>query len=115
MLKLVQQKGKRWSDISKCLKCARTENAVKNRFNSLIKKDKHPMNSTPSNSGGGSGGSPQNSASEIGNSSSISSNKDLTDNERYQVSQLIEKLETRLKNGYSLIGSSLLSCNSLKV
>ena len=32
--------GKKWSAISKYLGNSRTENAVKNRFNSLIKKDK---------------------------------------------------------------------------
>jgi len=41
MLQLVLAKGKRWSEISKSMKSSRTENAVKNRFNSIVKKDKH--------------------------------------------------------------------------
>lgn len=40
MLKLVLSKGKKWSEISKNMKSSRTENAVKNRYNSLIKKEK---------------------------------------------------------------------------
>ena len=40
MLRLVLEKGKRWSEISKSMASSRTENSVKNRFNSLLKKEK---------------------------------------------------------------------------
>jgi len=40
LLKGILEKGKKWSEISKSLP-GRTENSVKNRFNSLVKKAKH--------------------------------------------------------------------------
>jgi hypothetical protein len=33
-------KGKKWSEISKNMSTSRTENTVKNRFNSLMKKER---------------------------------------------------------------------------
>ena len=44
MLSLVLKHGKKWSSISKILGNQRTENAVKNRFNSMIKKEKPILN-----------------------------------------------------------------------
>jgi transcriptional activator Myb len=43
MLKLIIEKGKKWSDVSKELRSNRTENNVKNRFNSIIKKEKQAL------------------------------------------------------------------------
>lgn len=43
LLKLIIEKGKKWSDVSKELRSNRTENNVKNRFNSIIKKEKQNM------------------------------------------------------------------------
>lgn len=40
LLKLIVEKGKKWSDVSKELRSNRTENNVKNRFNSIMKKEK---------------------------------------------------------------------------
>lgn len=33
--------GKKWSEISKMMKNSRTENALKNRYHTLIKKEKN--------------------------------------------------------------------------
>ncbi|KAL4466953.1 hypothetical protein ABPG74_010550 [Tetrahymena malaccensis] len=46
LLKLILDKGKKWSDVSKELKSNRTENNVKNRFNSIIKKEKQNIEET---------------------------------------------------------------------
>ena len=43
LLKLIIEKGKKWSDVSKELLSNRTENNVKNRFNSIIKKEKQTI------------------------------------------------------------------------
>jgi hypothetical protein len=41
LLKLILLKGKKWSEISKILKNIRTENSLKNRYHTLIKKEKN--------------------------------------------------------------------------
>ena len=46
LLKLIQFKGKKWSEISKALNNCRTENTVKNRYNSLLKKEKNMLSKT---------------------------------------------------------------------
>ena len=81
MLKLVIEKGKRWSEISKSMASSRTENSVKNRFNSLLKKEKGIAFSAESKN----------------------NQQELTDLERIQTYQVIEKMEARIKNGFSLV------------
>lgn len=44
MLKLIILRGKKWSEISKLLENCRTENSLKNRYHTLIKKEKHKLN-----------------------------------------------------------------------
>ncbi|EAR93514.2 Myb-like DNA-binding domain protein (macronuclear) [Tetrahymena thermophila SB210] len=95
MLKLVLEKGKRWSEISKNMKSSRTENAVKNRYNSLIKKEKLSSSS--------------NNLSSMNDLKS--NNQDIGEGEKQQILLLIEKLESRIKNGFSLINAS---SNTLK-
>lgn len=41
LLKLILLKGKKWSEISKIMKNSRTENSLKNRYHTLIKKEKN--------------------------------------------------------------------------
>ncbi|KAL4506069.1 hypothetical protein ABPG72_013830 [Tetrahymena utriculariae] len=90
MLKLVLEKGKRWSEISKNMKSSRTENAVKNRYNSLIKKEKLPS-----------------SSNNLSSMNDLKSNcQDIGEGEKQQIILLIEKLESRIKNGFSLINTS---------
>ena len=87
MLRLVLEKGKRWSEISKSMASSRTENSVKNRFNSLLKKEK---------------GIAFSAAAESKNNNN-NNQQELTDFERIQIYQVIEKMETRIKNGFSLV------------
>lgn len=41
ILKLIILKGKKWSEISKMLGNTRTENSLKNRYHTLMKKEKN--------------------------------------------------------------------------
>lgn len=43
ILKLILLKGKKWSEISKILLNQRTENALKNRYHTLMKKEKNKV------------------------------------------------------------------------
>lgn len=43
LLLLIIQKGKKWSEISKMMKNCRTENALKNRYHTIIKKEKNKL------------------------------------------------------------------------
>lgn len=74
-MQLIQEKGKKWSEISKAITTSRTENAVKNRFNSLIKKEKANMKSA----------------------------KQKVTSEHLLIQSIIDHIEKRLKHGYTIV------------
>lgn len=75
LMRLIQEKGKKWSEISKCIPTSRTENAVKNRFNSLIKKEKANLKQT----------------------------KQKTNSEHLLIESIVSRLENRLKHGFTIV------------
>lgn len=81
-MKLIIEKGKKWSDVSKDLKSNRTENNVKNRFNSIIKKERQSLEEAFKN--------------KI--TTEISSNSSETEIIHY----LIKKFTHRISNGFPL-------------
>ncbi|KRX10455.1 Homeodomain protein [Pseudocohnilembus persalinus] len=87
LLKLILTKGKKWSDVSKSLRSSRTENSVKNRYNSLLKREKQVI------------------SQEKLEQDEINSDTHTSLSETTLIKSLIEKYENRIKNGLTLVNS----------